>query len=184
MNISAFIHHGPVAVAFLITAAVALAVLAVVAARSRQMALGEREEFVVQVNKLIAADNVERAAKLCVAGNGWPVALLVGVGLDVILRSTLRPADGVERAKVAMADRLPVMVRALMPGVVAAAVVACLSTALGALVIAQAGRVQPWDIVLGLLAPVDALAAWSIVTRLRVRGDLARTVADFGSFGR
>jgi hypothetical protein len=183
MTLAEFIHHGPLAVAFIVTGAASLAVLVIVATRSSQLGLRE-EEFLVQVNRLIHAGNVERAAKLCAAGKGRPVAQLVGVGVDVLIRSDLGAANGVERAKAAMAGRLPDMLRALVPGMVAVATAAALTTALGTLVGAQFSVAAPWGVVLGFVAPVDGLAAWTIAARFRVRRDLARVVADFGSLER
>jgi len=183
MTLSQLLHHGPVAVAFLLAAAVALAVVVVLAIKSQPMALRE-DEFLAQVNKLLGAENAERAAKLCAAGGARPVAQLVGVGVDALLRSNLRPADGIERAKGEMAKRLPAMQGALMPGIIAAAAVAALSTLLGLLVLAQFGKEPPVGLVLGFLGPVEVLAAIAIAARVRIRADLARALADFGSFER
>jgi hypothetical protein len=179
MTLGEFLHHGPVAVAFLVTAVAGVLILAMLVVASATSSLRE-DAFLAQVNKLILADNADRAAKLCAAGGKRPVAVLVGVGVDVVLRSGLRPADAVERAKAAMADRLPVLVRALMAGVAAAGAVVCLTTTLGALVLTERARAQPWAIVLGAWTIVAGLATSVIETRVSLRSDLMRAVADFG----
>ncbi|MGD0524525.1 MAG: hypothetical protein ABSE49_05260 [Polyangiaceae bacterium] len=169
-----------VAIAFLVLAGIGAVVLLVLALRGAAGAL-QSQEFAQQVNKLLRADNAERALKLCDAAGARPVAVLARIGLSASLQGDIPLEGRVEHGRMAMSQRLPAMQARAFRDVVVALVLAGVVTSTGivaALLVHDDG--QGMVPILGGVAVVDVLALVVVLGRLRLRADLARVVAGFG----
>ena len=168
-----------VAIAFLVLAGIGAVVLVVLLVRGAARAL-ETEAFAQQVNKLLRADNVERALKLCDAAGARPVAVLTRVGLSACRQGDIPLEGRVEHGRMAMSQLLPSMQARALRDVVVALVVAGVVTPIG-VVAALLVHDAHWMVsTLGGVGVVDVLTLVVVPGRLRLRADLARVVADFG----
>jgi hypothetical protein len=141
------------------------------------------EELIRQINKLVRADNVERAVKLCDAAPGRPVAQLCRLGLEACREPGVPEDGGVERATMAMTQRLPALQATAMRDAVAAMVLGGLVTAAGGATVLFRVNSLPVALPLVAMAIVDSLAMLCATSRMRMRRDLARAVAAFGRAG-
>src|ERR1700677_912658 len=89
-----------VAMAFLVLAGIGAVVLLLLLVRGGAGGL-QSAEFAQQVNKLVRADNVERALKLCDAAGARPVAVLARVGLSACLQGDVPMEGRVEHGRMA-----------------------------------------------------------------------------------
>ncbi|HEY3819936.1 MAG TPA: hypothetical protein VGL81_22380 [Polyangiaceae bacterium] len=177
--ISSSLDPALVTIVFLGVAAVAGAVL------FAQILLGASgalpvDEFVQQVTKLLRADNAERALTLCDAAGKRPVARLVRVGLLACEEPGVPFGGRVERAKMAMTQRLPAMQAAAGREVVVAVMLGALVTVAGGVAVLLTFDSRPWAAPVVAMAVVDGLALVRVSGRMRLRRDLARAVAEFG----
>jgi hypothetical protein len=170
-----------IAIAFLVLAGIGAAVLLVLHVRGAAGAL-ESEGFTTQINKLLRADNVERALKLCDAAGARPVAVLARVGLSACLQGGDIPLEGrIEHGRMAMSQQLPSMQARALRDVVVALVVAGVVTLIGVVAALLVHDERQWMLAALVGAGVvDVLAVMVVPGRLRLRADLARLVADFG----
>lgn len=169
-----------VAIAFLVLAGIGAVVLVVLLVRGAAGAL-QTEEFARQVNKLLRADNVERALKLCDAAGARPVAVLARVGLSACRQGDIPLEGRVEHGRMAMSQQLPSMQARALRDVIVALVVAGVVTPIGVVAALLVHNDAQWMVAtLGGVGVVDVLTLVVVPDRLRLRGDLARVVADFG----
>ncbi len=171
---------GVVAIVFLLLAGIGAAVLVVLLVRGAAGAL-ETDAFALQINKLLRADNADRAIKLCDAAGARPVAVLVRLGLSACLQGEA-PLEGlIEHGRMAMSRQLPAMKARASRDVVVALVVAGVVTAIGLVAaLLVHGESQCMAATLAGVGVVDLLALVVVPGRLRLRADLSRVVAGFG----
>jgi hypothetical protein len=169
-----------VALAFLVLAGIGAAVLVVLLVRGAAGAL-ETDAFALQINKLLRADNADRAIKLCDAAGARPVAVLARVGLSACLQGGA-PLEGLlEHGRMAMSRQLPAMKARAFRDVVVALVIAGVVTPIGLVAaLLVRGDSQWMAATLAAVGVVDLLALVVVPGRLRLRADLSRVVAGFG----
>jgi hypothetical protein len=169
-----------VAIAFLVLAGIAAVVLVALLVRGAAGAL-RAEEFGQQINKLLRADNVERALKLCDAAGARPVAVLSRVGLSACREGDIPLEGRVEHGRMAMSQQLPSMQARALRDILVALGVAGVVTPIGVAAALLVHDGTQWMVAtLGGVGVVDVLALAVVSGRLRLRGDLAHVVADFG----
>ena len=168
-----------VAITFLGLAGVGTVVLVVLLVRGAAGAL-EAEAFAQQISKLLRANNAERALKLCDAAGARPVAVLTRIGLSACSRGDVPLEGRVEHARMAMSQQLPSMQARALRDVVVALAVAGVVTPIGVVAALLVHDGHWMAATLGGVAVVDVLTLLVVPGRLRLRGDLARVVADFG----
>ncbi len=138
------------------------------------------KDFVRQISKLVLADNVERAVKLCGAGEGRPVALLVRVGLRAVGEADMPIGQRVERAKMVMIGQLPGMQAPMIRDVVIASILGLCVFLAGGVTVLLTLDAQLWALPAATTAVVDVLAVACVAGRLKLRDDLAQVVTNFG----
>lgn len=158
---------GPMGKAFLVLAALSLADLLVLVARSRFVLSLNTEAFLRMVEKLIVVGNLDRAIKLTSAHDG-PVARLTRAGLKKAAEATVSdPADQGRLAESEMRRLLPEATARVRQGMLPALLLAVAAFATGI----AAGAVSARAAAPGIGAVLLAVAVLAIV--------LTRDVARF-----
>jgi hypothetical protein len=169
----------PVLQAFVALSILAIGILIAGLVRRAALALNV-EEFLVQINKLVAAGNADRALKLCDAAAPRPVGILIRAGLAAWLGENLEPGAQLERAKMAMGQQLPLLLASTGPSLILAAVASACVTALGAVALVLSPDPQTWPVVGGGIALVDVLTVVSVLSIIGRRNELTKAVREFG----
>ena len=122
----------------------------------RQMRLRiQAPAFCAQIQKLVAAGNVERALKLCAAAPSSPVVILIKMGLEA--------NQNKQSARAAMNAAYPRVLAATRAGLVPALVLAALAVGMGAVLIVESGVANIAIFPLGVVAIAGALnAMWFV----------------------
>jgi len=153
----------------------ALAVATLVALRVRAMLVLRVDVSVlmVQIDKLVAANNVERAQRLVQAFDG-PVSQLLRSGL-ALLQAPAGPEDKSRALRAALERAIPEVQAPLLRGVLPARILGGVCLALGGVLLAGPGR-EAGAVVGGAMGLVALLLVGTVTQQRRLEDNLAQVI--------